>query len=96
MTPTQPTTHLDHTKMLGVSFQHCQNEGTGREKHSHSNKWSITKDQLQGIPLMKQDILEACSDVFTGIGKFPGTPYKFQLKPNAKHARHALRHVPIH
>ena len=36
------------------------------------------------------------SDVFTRIGKFPGPPYKFQLKPNAKPARHALRHVPIH
>ena len=48
------------------------------------------------MPLMKQDILEAYSDVFTGIGKFPGPPYKFQLKPNVKPARHAPRHVPIH
>ena len=36
------------------------------------------------------------SDVFTGIGKFPGMPYKFQLKENAKPARHAPRKVPIH
>ena len=36
------------------------------------------------------------SDVFTGIGKFPGPPYKFQLKDNAKPARHAPRKVPIH
>ena len=48
------------------------------------------------MPLMKQDILEAYSDVFTRIGKFPGPPYKFQLKPNVKPARHAPRHVPIH
>ena len=52
--------------------------------------------QLQGSPLTKQDILDVCSDVFTGIGKFPGLPYKFQLKPNAKPARHAPRKVPIH
>ena len=45
---------------------------------------------------MKQDILKTYSDVFTGIGKFPGLPYKFQLKPNAKSARHAPRKVPIH
>ena len=45
---------------------------------------------------MKQDILETCSDVFTRIGKFPGLPYKFQLKPNAKPTRHAPRKVPIH
>ena len=61
-----------------------------------SNKWSINKSQLQGDPLTKQDILDVYSDVFTGIGKFPGMPYKFQLKQNAKTARHAPRKVPIH
>ena len=30
------------------------------------------------------------------IGKFPGSPYKFQIKPNAKPTRHAPRKVPIH
>ena len=45
---------------------------------------SLYKKQLQGVPLKKQDILRVYSDVFTGIGKFPGPPYKFQLKSNAK------------
>ena len=45
---------------------------------------------------MKQDILDVYSDIFTQIGKFPGSPYKFQLKPNAKPARHATKKVPIH
>ena len=45
---------------------------------------------------MKQDILHVYSDVFTGIGKFPGMPYKFQLKENMKPTRHAPRKVPIH
>ena len=48
------------------------------------------------MPLKKQDILRMYSDVFTGIGKFPGPPYKFQLKPNVKLARHAPRRIPIH
>ena len=87
MTPTQPTTHLDNAKMQGDSVLHSQNEGTSAEKCSHSTKWSITKDQLQGMPLTKQDILEVYSDISTRIGKFPGIPYKFQLKP---------RCVPIH
>ena len=43
-----------------------------------------------------QDILETYANIFTGIGKFPGLPYKFQLKPNAKPAWHAPRKVPIH
>ena len=96
VTPTQPVTYLDCAKMQGDSFKHCQNEGTVKEEHSHSNKWTISKDQLQGTPLMKQSILEVYSDIFTRIGKFPGEPYKFQLKPNVKPTRHAPRHVPIH
>ena len=53
--PTQPVTHLDHAKMQGDSFKHCQNEGTVKEECSHSNKWTISKDQLQGTPLTKQE-----------------------------------------
>ena len=67
-----------------------------RRNSDSSTKCSITREQLQGSPLTKQDILETYTDVFTGIGKFPGLPYKFQLKPNAKPARHAPRKVPIH
>ena len=48
------------------------------------------------MPLKKQDILRVYSDVFTRIGKFPGPPYKFPLKPNVKLARYAPRCVPIH
>ena len=63
---------------------------------NNTKKQSIKKSQLQGGPLTKQDILDIYSDVFTGIGKFPGMPYKFQLKQNAKPTRHAPRKVPIH
>ena len=56
----------------------------------------ISKDELQGVPLTKQHFLDVYCDVFNGIGKFPGNPYKFQLKPNAKPTRHAPRKVPIH
>ena len=61
----------------------------------NSTKCSISKEQLQGSPLTKQDILETYSDVFTRIGKFPGLLYKFQLKPNAKPIRHTPQKVPI-
>ena len=70
--------------------------GTDKKLSNSSTKCLISKKQLQGGPLTKQDILETYTDVFTGIGKFPGLPYKFQLKPNAKPARHAPRKVPIH
>ena len=96
VTPTQPTTHLEKPKMHGISSHYLANEGTGEEKLSHSIQQSLYKEQLQDMPLKKQDIIRVYSDVFTGIGKFPGPPYKFQLKPNVKPARHAPRRVPIH
>ena len=78
------------------SFLHQKMKGTEKKLSNCSNKCSISKGQLQGGPLKKQDILETYADIFTGIGKFQGLPYKFQLKPNAKPARHAQRKVPIH
>ena len=85
--PTQPTTDLYQPKMHGTSLHPLANEGNGKEKLSHSTQWSLYKEQLQGMPLKKPDILRVYSDVFTKIGKFPGHPYKFQLKPNAKPAK---------
>ena len=78
------------------SFLHQRMNGTEKKLSNSSTKHSITGEQLQGGPLTKQDILETYANVFTGIGKFPGLPYKFQLKPNAKPARHTPRKVPIH
>ena len=96
VTPTQPITHLDQLQKHDNSSLHLHNEGTSVEKFSHSSKWSLTKEQPKGVPLTKQDILEVYSDVYTGIGKFPSTPYKFKLKPNVTPTRHAPRQVPIH
>ena len=70
--------------------------GSEEKLSSDSSKWSISQSQLKDHPLTKQDILQVYSDVFTGIGKFSGMPYKFQLKENAKPTRHAPRKVPIH
>ena len=76
------------------SFHHQKMNGSEEKLSNNSNKQSINKSQLQGSPLTKQDILDVYSDVFTGIGKFPGMPYKFQLKQSAKPVRHAPREVP--
>ena len=78
------------------SFLHQKMKDSEKKLSNYSNKWSINKSQLQGDPLTKQDILDVYSDVFTGIGEFPGMPYKFQLKQNAKPTQHTPRKVPIH
>ena len=82
--------------VVAKSFLHQKMNGSEEKLSNNSNKHSILEKQHQGSPLTKQDILDIYSDVFTGIGKFPGMPYKFQLKPNAKPTRHAPRKVPIH
>ena len=96
VTPTKPSKHLDQSNMQGQHESHCENEGTGTETQNCSRKHSIIKNDLQGAPLTKVRILDEYSDIFTGIGKFPGELYKFQLKENAKLTRHAPRKVPIH
>ena len=93
---TQPQVTPIHTSEVGKSFPHYKNEGSMEKVTNYSTKCSISKEQLQGTPLTKQKILDVYSDVFTGIWKFPGEPYKFQLKENAKPARNAPRKVPIH
>ena len=65
-------------------------------KWTDSKKPSIKKDKIKGAPLIKVRVLDVYSDFFTGIGKFPSEPYKFQLQPNSKPTRHAARNVPIH
>ena len=95
-TSTNSTHASNKDGLASESFLHQKMKESGRKLSNCSNKLSINKSQLQGDPLKKQDILDVYSDVFTRIQKFPGMPYKFQLKPNAKPARHAPRKVPIH
>ena len=59
-------------------------------KHPHNGKTSVSR-----FPLTKQEILSQYSGCFEGIGRFPGDPYKFHLKPDHKLARHAPRKVPV-
>ena len=82
--------------VVAKSFHHQKMNGSEEKLSNDSNQHSISQSQLKDHPLTKQDILKVYSDVFTGIGKFPGMPYKFQLKENAKPTRHAPRKVPIH
>ena len=93
---TESTHASNKGDVVAKSFLHQKMSGSEKKLSNNSNKCSILKRQLQGSPLTKQDILDIYSDVFIGIEKFPGLPYKFQLKPNAKPARHASRKVSIH
>ena len=47
-----------HSIQVGKSFPHCKNEGSTEKVTNSSSKHSILRDQIQGAPLTKQDILE--------------------------------------
>ena len=56
----------------------------------------IHPDSLKNKPLTQEMIETTYQDVFQGLGKFPGEPYKLRLKENYIPAKHRLRKVPVH
>ena len=55
-------------------------------KTPHNGKTSVSR-----FPSAKQDISSQYSSCFEGIGRFPGDPCKFHLKPDHQPARHASK-----
>ena len=48
------------------------------------------------LPLTQEKVESTYADIFQGLGKFPGEPYKLRLKPDAVPAKHRPRKVPVH
>ena len=61
--------------------------------NSGSNKPSLS---VADLPLTQEKVESTYADVFQGLGKFPGEPYKLRLKPDAVPAKHRPRKVPVH
>ena len=51
---------------------------------------------IEDLPLTQEKVESTYADVFQGLGKFPGEPYKLRLKPDAVPAKHRPRKVPVH
>ena len=60
---------------------------------SGSNNQSLS---IADLPLTQEKVETTYADVFQGLGKFPGDPYKLRLKPDAVPAKHRPRKVPVH
>ena len=58
-----------------------------------SNNHSLS---IADLPLTQDKVESTYADVFQGLGKFPGDPYKLRLKPDAVPAKHKPRRVPVH
>ena len=60
---------------------------------SGSTKPSLS---IADLPLTQEKVESTYADMFQGLGKFPGEPYKLRLKPDAVPAKHRPRKVPVH
>ena len=60
---------------------------------SGSNNHSLS---ITDLPLTQEKVETTYADIFQGLGKFPGEPYKLRLKPDAVPAKHRPRKVPVH
>ena len=58
-------------------------------------KNSIDPETVKDVPLTESMIKDVYADIFQGLGKFPGEPYKFKLKSDAVPAKHKPRTVPL-
>ena len=58
-----------------------------------SNNHSLS---IADLPLTQEKVESSYADVFQGLGKFPGEPYKLRLKPDVVPAKHRPRKVPVH
>ena len=58
-----------------------------------SNNHSLS---IADLPLTQEKVETTYADIFQGLGKFRGEPYKLRLKPDAVPAKHRPRKVPVH
>ena len=86
--------------MEGGSQMNCASISEMAESHetqissnSGSNNHSLS---ITDLPLAQEKVESTYADIFQGLGKFPGDPYKLRLKPDAVPAKHRPRKVPVH
>ena len=71
----------------------AETPGSSSDRVVGSNNHSPS---ITDLPLTQEKVETTYADVFQGLGKFPGEPYKLRLKPDAVPAKHRPRRVPVH
>ena len=84
----------------GKSQMNCASiSNTARTPDTTPNRVSGSNNRslsISDLPLTQEKVETTYADVFQGLGKFPGDPYKLRLKPDAVPAKHRPRKVPVH
>ena len=94
LTEENPLTSTDRSQMNCASISDTADSSDSssvRVVGSNNHSLSITD-----LPLTQEKVESIYADVFQGLGKFPGEPYKLRLKPDAVPAKHRPRRVPVH
>ena len=91
---TTPITSTDRSQMNCASISDTAETSDSSPKHIVGSK--LHSFSITDLPLTQDKVESTYADVFQGLGKFPGEPYKLRLKPDAVPAKHRPRKVPVH
>ena len=84
----------DRSQMNCASISNTAESPESSSDHvAGSNNHSLS---IADLPLTQEKVESTYADIFQGLGKFPGEPYKLRLKPDAVPAKHRPRKVPVH
>ena len=93
-TEAAPLTSTDRSQMNCASISDtADSSDSSSDRVVGSNNHSLS---IADLPLTQDKVESTYADVFQGLGKFPGEPYKLRLKPDAVPAKHRPRRVPVH
>ena len=98
--PVPPTEEKSLTSTEGRSHMNCASISDTAETSDSSSDRVVGLNyhslSIADLPLTQEKVETTYADVFQGLGKFPGDPYKLRLKPDAVPAKHRPRKVPVH
>ena len=88
------TSTEDRSQMNCASIPNtAESPESSSDRVAGSNNPSLS---IADLPLTQEKVESTYADIFQGLGKFPGEPYKLRLKPDAVPAKHRPRKVPVH
>ena len=91
--PTEATENSPNPSTEAAQMNVASTSDSQNSSNNGSNKQSLS---ITDLPLTQEKVESTYADVFQGLGKFPGEPYKLRLKPDAVPAKHRPRKVPVH
>ena len=95
-----PTEEDPLMSMEDISQMNCASIPNMAEPPESSSNCVVGSDNpslsIADLPLTQEKVEATYADIFQGLCKFPGEPYKLRLKPDAVPAKHRPRKVPVH